>query len=398
MTTSYKSAIVFFVALVLFLMSFYYLIQVWLMVFASILVAVFLLSLARLTCQIPKVGDYFAKLPYGVQVGAVTVAVLSVVAGFLAVFGSELVAQFADMKELTPKSFDAIKEYAKSYPAIYEWLTQNAWAVEFQQDPKAFFAKFQDSIVGGLPAFFGGMLSGVGTFFVILVVGLFLALSPSVYTKSAIALVPKPYRDKGEYLLKRSYGAIEQWLIGQFVVMAFVGVATGVALWLMGIPFALAMGVIAFVLDFVPVIGPWLSAVPILLLVLIVSPDLLLWTLVMIVVVQQLESYVVAPMVQQRLIDLPPVALLLSQIIMGTLTGVLGVAMATPLMVVAIVWVQVVYVKFVLQDYSIKVLDQNENDMKTDPYADYDAYKAKSEPKVMVLSPKQDVNNTDKKS
>ncbi|UYZ67508.1 AI-2E family transporter [Moraxella bovis] len=397
MTTSYKSAIVFFVALVLFLMSFYYLIQVWLMVFASILVAVFLLSLAQLTCQIPKVGNYFAKLPHGVQVGAVTVAVLSVVAGFLAMFGSELVAQFADMKELAPKSFDAIKDYLKSYPAIYEWLTQNAWAVEFQQDPKAFFEKFQDSIVGGLPAFFGGMLSGVGTFFVILVVGLFLALSPSVYTKSAIALVPKPYRDKGEYLLKRSYGAIEQWLIGQFVVMAFVGVATGVALWLMGIPFALAMGVIAFVLDFVPVIGPWLSAVPILLLVLIVSPDLLLWTLVMIVVVQQLESYVVAPMVQQRLIDLPPVALLLSQIIMGTLTGVLGVAMATPLMVVAIVWVQVAYVKFVLQDYSIKVLDQNENDMKTDPYADYDAYKAKSQPKVVVLSPKQDVNNTDKK-
>ena len=222
----------------------------------------------------------------------------------------------------------------------------------------------------------------------ILVVGLFLALSPNVYTKSVIALVPKPHRDKGDYLLKRSGGAIEQWLIGQFVVMAFVGVATGVALWFMEIPFALAMGVIAFVLDFVPVIGPWLSAVPILLLVLIVSPDLLLWTLVMIVVVQQLESYVVAPMVQQRLIDLPPVALLLSQVIMGTLTGVLGIAMATPLMVVVIVWVQVVYVKFILQDYSIKVLDQNENDMKTDPYADYDAYKAKSRPKVVVLSSK----------
>lgn len=398
MTTSYKSAIVFFVALILFLMSFYYLIQVWLMVFASILVAVFLLSLVQLTCQIPKAGDYFAKLPHGVQVGAVTMVVLLVVAGFLAMFGSELISQFHEMKELAPKSFDVIKEYAKGYPAIYEWLTQNVWVVEFQQNPKAFFTKFQDSIVGGLPAFFGGMISGMGMFFVILVVGLFLALSPSVYTKSTITLLPKLYRDKGEYLLKRSYGAIEQWLIGQFVVMAFVGVATGVALWLMGIPFALAMGVIAFVLDFVPVIGPWLSAVPILLLVLIVSPDLILWTLVMIVVVQQLESYVVAPIVQQRLIDLPPVALLLSQIIMGTLTGVLGITMATPLMVVIIVWVQVVYVKFTLQDYSIKVLDQNENDMKTDPYADYDAYKAKREPKVAVLLPRQELDDIDEKS
>lgn len=107
---------------------------------------------------------------------------------------------------------------------------------------------------------------------------------------------------------------------------------------------------------------------PILLVTLIVAPDMLLWALLMIVVVQQLESYVVAPAVQQRLIGLPPVALLLSQIIMGSLTGILGVALAMPLMVALIVWVQILYVKFTLKDYSIKVMGQNEEDLKRDPY------------------------------
>lgn len=374
---SFKSDILFFIAIILFLLSFYYLVQVWLMVFASTLVAVFLLSLKELVARTPKLGKFFAKAPHGVQVGAVAGVLVALVAGFLVMFGNELVAQFDQIKTLIPESLEVIKNYAQGYPVIYEWLTQSAWAVELQKDPQAFFGQFSDKLVGQVPSLLGGMVGGVTTFVVILIIGLFFALSPQVYTKSLIALVPTDKRDKARYLMDRSYGAARQWLIGQLVVMAFVGVCTGVALWLMGIPFALALGVIAFVLDFVPVLGPWLSAVPILLLTLIVAPDMLIWSLVMIIVVQQLESYVVAPLVQQKLVDLPPVALLLSQIVMGTLTGILGVAMATPLVVVAIVWVQVVYIKFILNDYTVKVLDQSESDIKADPFADYEGYLAK---------------------
>lgn len=131
-------------------------------------------------------------------------------------------------------------------------------------------------------------------------------------------------------MLDRSYRSIQQWLLGQLVVMSFVGVSTWLALKLMGIPFALALGFIAFLLDFIPVLGPWLSAVPIVLLTALVAPEMLVWVIVMIIVVQQLESYVVAPIVQYRLVDLPPVALLLSQVIMGSITGIMGVALAAP--------------------------------------------------------------------
>lgn len=88
----------------------------------------------------------------------------------------------------------------------------------------------------------------------------------------------------------------------------------------------------------------------------------------MIVVVQQIESYVVSPLVQQRLVDLPPVALLLSQIIMGSLTGILGIALATPIMVIVIVWTQVLYIKFILGDDEIKIMGQTDEDFLKDRY------------------------------
>lgn len=338
------------------------------MMFGAILVAVLLLGLSDYLKRAPKIGKFMRKLPHALSVGLVALMLLLAVAGFLAMFGSDLVNQFEDLKNMTPKAMQSINNYLKGYPVIYDWVAQSKWMQEFIADPAAFLSQYTGDVLGVVPVMVSGLFGGIGTFLIILVVGLFLALTPDVYTKSFVTLVPKQHRDKARYLLKSSYQALRRWLIGQFAVMAFVGVATVIALWLMGIPFALALGVIAFVLDFVPVLGPWLSAVPILLVTLIVAPDMLLWALLMIVVVQQLESYVVAPAVQQRLIDLPPVALLLSQIIMGSLTGILGVALAMPLMVALIVWVQILYVKFTLKDYSIKIMGQNEEDLKHDPY------------------------------
>lgn len=360
---------IFMVFAVIFLAtSLYFLTRVWLMMFGAILVAVLLLGLSDYLKRAPKIGKFMRKLPHALSVGLVALMLLLVVSGFLAMFGSDLVNQFEDLKNMTPNAMHSINDYLKSYPVIYYWLAQSKWMQEFIADPTQFLSQYTGDVLGVVPMMVSSLFGGIGSFLIILVVGLFLALTPDVYTKSFVTLVPKQHRDKARYLLKSSYQALRRWLVGQFVVMAFVGVSTGIALWLMGIPFALALGVIAFVLDFVPVLGPWLSAVPILLVTLIVAPDMLLWALLMIVVVQQLESYVVAPVVQQRLIDLPPVALLLSQIIMGSLTGILGVALAMPLIVGLIVWVQILYVKFTLKDYTIKVMGQNEEDLERDPY------------------------------
>ena len=144
-----------------------------------------------------------------------------------------------------------------------------------------------------------------------------------------------------------------------------------------GHSFCAGIGLYCFFVGLYSCVGPWLSAVPIVLLTALVAPEMLVWVIVMIIVVQQLESYVVAPIVQYRLVDLPPVALLLSQVIMGSITGIMGVALAAPLMVIAIVWVQVLYIKFTLGDYAVHVLDQNDAQMQADPFGDWETYQKK---------------------
>lgn len=372
-----KMFIVMTVAVVLLLMSFYYLVHVWLIVFAAILTAVFLLSLVEYLTKLPWIGIHLKKLPHGVLLSTVVLGLIGVLSAFIATFGRELKNQLEDLQRMVPQAIEYMHQYLQSYPMIYEWLSQREWVQSFRADPQAFLAQFSDGAMAHLPTYLGGMVSGIGTFVVIMIVGLFLAISPSIYRRSFVAMVPKDSRDKAEYLLDRSYRSIQQWLLGQLVVMSFVGLSTWLALKLMDIPFALALGFIAFLLDFVPVLGPWLSAVPIVLLTMIVAPDMLVWVVVMIIVVQQLESYVIAPIVQNRMVDLPPVALLLSQVIMGSITGIMGVALAAPLMVIAIVWVQVLYIKFTLGDYAVRVLDQNEAQMQADPFGDWETYQKK---------------------
>lgn len=349
-----------------FLLSFWLLLDVWLIAFASILVAIFLLGLADLLKKTPVVGAWFAKKSHTWAVLAV-LAMLGLVLSIMAVlFGRELMGQLEAIQDALPKAFEQFKSYVSQTPLLDEWLTQ-----KLSDDKDNTLFALVSSVVDMInlsPAMLGRVLSGVTTFVAIVLVGVFFALSPQIYVRAFVRMTAPAHRDRAVYLLNRSYVALSRWLVGQFVVMGFVGVSMAVGLYFMDIPFAMALGFLAFLLDFVPVLGPWIAAVPMILVTLLFAPDMIVWVLALIVVVQQIESYVVSPLVQHKLVSLPPVALLLSQIAMGVLTGFLGIALATPLVVVLIVWVQVLYVKFVLGDYKIVIMGQSDDELPTDPF------------------------------
>lgn len=354
--------------LVIFVASLWFLLDVWLVVFASVLVCIFILSLVELLHKIPVVGLWFAKKPHGLSVLIVISVLTGIFTGLGIMFGNELIAQFGAMKESLPFALQKLKSYSDSIPMLAQWA-QNQGIFDHEEG-KAFgsiMQKLGDSIAL-TPEVVNQLLGGFTTFLAIILVGIFLAMSPHVYARGFVRLIAPSYRERGTYLLERSYVALQRWLVGQFVVMAFVGVTTTVGLWLMDIPFAFALGFIAFVLDFVPVLGPWIAAVPLVLVTLLFAPDMIVWAMVLMFVVQQLESYVVAPVVQHKFVSLPPVALLMSQLVMATLTGFLGIALATPLIVLIIVWTQILYVKFVLGDYQIMVIGQTDNELKDDPF------------------------------
>ena len=186
--------------------------------------------------------------------------------------------------------------------------------------------------------------SGLADLLVVLVAGIFLAAQPRFYAGGAIKLVPSSKRKLVGEAMDESENALRLWLKGQLLAMLVVGLLVGLGLWALGMPSALALGLLARLLEFVPFAGPLIAALPAVLLSLAVGPDMALWVVLLYFAVQQFEGYVLTPLVQQYAVDLPGVVLLFSLIGFGTLFGTLGLILAAPLTVVSYVLVKRLYV------------------------------------------------------
>ena len=174
---------------------------------------------------------------------------------------------------------------------------------------------------------------------------IYLAADPGLYQAGLLKLVPGPRRDLARVALGETARALRLWLLGQLVSMSVIGVLTGLGLAWVGLPSALALGLLAGLLAFVPLVGPIVSAIPALLLALADGAATVGWTLAVFVGVQQIEGNVVMPFVQRRMVDLPPALLLFAIVAAGTLLGPLGALLAAPLTVVVFVLVKRLYVR-----------------------------------------------------
>jgi len=182
----------------------------------------------------------------------------------------------------------------------------------------------------------------------IVVIGVFLAATPGTYQRGLLRLVPSEFEGRVKTLLGEAIATLQAWLIGQAIAMFFVGLFTAVGLTLAGVPFALALGIIAGLLDIIPFFGPLLAAIPAILIGFTNGVWTGVWAAVVFLVVQQLEGNVIQPLVQRRAVQIPPALLVLSLIVMGNLFGFLGVLVATPLAAVILLLVKHLYVRGVL--------------------------------------------------
>jgi predicted PurR-regulated permease PerM len=130
--------------------------------------------------------------------------------------------------------------------------------------------------------------------------------------------------------------------------MTVVALLTVLGLWALGIPLALTLGLFAGLIKFIPNFGPILSALPPVLLALLSGPRQALWVVLLYLGIQTLESYVITPLVQQKVVSLPPVLVISAQLLAGSLFGFAGLALATPLLAVAMVLARTLYLEDVL--------------------------------------------------
>lgn len=177
------------------------------------------------------------------------------------------------------------------------------------------------------------------------IAGVFLALDPHLYRRGLVKLFPVSSQGEVDATLGACGVSLRNWLLGELLAMAIVGTLAGLGTWLIGLPAPLALGLFAALTEFVPVVGPIIGAIPALLLALSQGGSALLWTLLLFLAIQQLESNIITPLIQRRMVEIPPALLLFSVLAFGMLFGMLGVVVAGPLTVVAYVAVKRLYVR-----------------------------------------------------
>lgn len=162
--------------------------------------------------------------------------------------------------------------------------------------------------------------------------GAYVVAQPGLYLMQLRKLLPKICAERVERTAKHIVLSLKMWSVGQAVQMLLVGVLTAFAVWLIGLPSPLALGLIAGVAEIVPYVGPFIAAIPALLVAMAQGWSSLAWTLLA-YIIQQIEGNLLLPMIQRRLVAIPPAAMLFGILAVGSFFGLQGVVFAAPITV-----------------------------------------------------------------
>ncbi|EJW12943.1 hypothetical protein UPF0118 [Rhodovulum sp. PH10] len=320
------------VGLVVLVVLFWLLGHVLLLVFGAVLLAVMLRKVAVAISRRVGVGpDWTLAL-------ILLVAVLAV-AGWSWFLMPQVVGQMSEAAAKIPDYTDRLHALFSQSP-IGRYFWDNG--VEALQS---------GSLSGALSSVGTTALGAATDIVIVLFVGIYLAIEPSLYVGGIVSLFPQEGRAEARRVLMDIGNTLFWWLIGRLISMAIIGVLITIGLYVLGVPFALTLGLWSALITFLPNIGPFLSTAPNAVVALEAGGlQLALWTIGLHVVVQTIESYLITPMVQQRAIAMPPALTLSVQVAMGTLFGLTGLALATPFAAMWIVLIRRVYIGHVLGD------------------------------------------------
>ncbi|MBX9814876.1 MAG: AI-2E family transporter [Proteobacteria bacterium SG_bin5] len=288
------------------------LIQPLLIIFGGLVVAALIDGGVRLIHRV-------VKLPRGLAIALLLVAGISFV-GFVGYStGVQVSDQFAQLRATL----------------VVQWGQASAWLAEHGMLPGP--SNFNDiaqqamGSVGRVTGFIGSAFGAVGTFVMIIVIGVFIAIEPKLYERGLQWMVPQAQRREFAITIERMAKTMRILLAGRLLGMVFEGLFTWVVLLIGGVPMALLLGIIAGVLAFIPNLGAIITGLLMVAVGFSAGIDTGLWALGTYVFVQLFDGWVVLPLVARRTVDMPPALTLSSQILASSLFGILGLALADPM-------------------------------------------------------------------
>lgn len=303
---------------------------IWLMgevltvVFASCLFAIVLHGLARL------IRRHIYPMPYQAAVTLVAAVIAITLTTLIWRSGPSIAEQFISLKTALITQSGDIRNHL-SQTMLGQTLLDHV--------PTSLGGNNKSNAVGNLGFGLAGSVTGLlssafgilGTIFVVLISSLYFALSPSLYINGFLRLIPPAHRATAKSLLFAAGSTLWAWTAGQALDMLVVGLLSGIGLSFIGLPLSLALGVVAGLCNFIPYIGAILGAIPALLISLSFGTREALFVAILYSVIQFFEGNILAPLIQRRAVHMPPALAILSQTVFGTILGMPGLILASPI-------------------------------------------------------------------
>lgn len=302
--------------------------EIFLLVFAGVLLGTFLLVPAGWLST-------HSFLSHGWSLAAVILSVVVLLSLLGMQFAFGISEQFQQLAQILPESITEVKEQLREWPLGAQIIER----LNHEGSGGSLFDKWFSRV----SLFLSSTLNVFLNLFFVIFIALFFAAEPDTYRVGVLSLVPKHRRNTIALVTTEVRQTLCWWLVGRLLSMLVVGIATALGLWLLGMPTVLSLALLAALLVSVPNLGPILGAIPALLVAL---PEGLFWhVLVLYLAVQAVESNLITPLIDRKSVKLPPALLLSAQIIMGLIAGVLGLILAAPLSVLAMVVIKRLYVE-----------------------------------------------------
>lgn len=281
-----------------------------------------------------------------------TVGLLLLIAAWT---GPALVTQSKELRTKLPEAVNKLESWmVERQPALLDLIAPVDTTAA--ADSTAATAAVGGRLIGAVAAHassltdlaFGvvqGTFAVVAAMVLVIFLALYIASEPATYRRGVLLLVPQHRRPTVETLLDALGAALTTWFGTQLIAMAVIGTVTTILLSIIGVRAALPLGVIAGIFEFIPNVGPTLSAIPAILMGLVDSPRMALIVVGVYWGIQFLENNLLIPYLMKEQLDLPPALTLVTQVVMAYVFGFLGLFVAIPLLATIVVLVRMFWVE-----------------------------------------------------
>ncbi len=252
-------------------------------------------------------------------------------------FGMQIVAEFQNLIDRLPDLLDTAGQRfgVSNLSDQADELWKGIW---------------DTGMFGSIFGYTSNVIGIVTSVSVVLVGGVFIALDAQRYREGFLQLVPRQHRERARTAMQEMARALRLWLLGQLAAMVVLGGVTTIGLLLLQAPSAIALGLLAGLLEFIPFLGPILAYLAAVIVALTVDLNLVIWVSVLYLGLQQLESNILVPVIQKRTVELPPALGIFALLAISTLFGPPGLLLGVPLTVVILVGIKQIYIRDILHE------------------------------------------------